>query len=94
MPTKYSTSVYLVHWKFCHNLCFALQLARQGFKVVLISRTKEKLESLAVELSKINRINNKQIISCSKSQLTGGRSWLFTHVGMAKDYVLPGPSLV
>ena len=54
----------IVHWKLCHNFCFALQLARQGFKLVLISRTKEKLESLAVELSKINQINNKQIISC------------------------------
>lgn len=33
-----------------------LQLARQGFKVVLISRTKEKLESLAGELSKKNMV--------------------------------------
>ncbi|XP_020629979.1 very-long-chain 3-oxoacyl-CoA reductase-B-like [Orbicella faveolata] len=33
------------------------ELARQGLKLVLISRTKEKLESLAGELSKKNMVH-------------------------------------
>ena len=46
----------------CHHLkkkCsyFLCKLARQGFKLVLISRTLEKLETLAVELCKYWVIN-------------------------------------
>ncbi|CAH3172430.1 unnamed protein product [Porites lobata] len=40
---------------------YTQELARQGFKVVLISRTKEKLESLAVELKEIYGTETKII---------------------------------
>ena len=52
----YALEVHIITCCFSPtNDCFSLQLARQGLNVVLMSRSEEKLNKVATEISELNR---------------------------------------